>query len=63
MKDDPHVLELREKRVFLCDCLEPLESGRLVSGETAANKARVHFLRREIAELDVVIAREEGRGG
>jgi hypothetical protein len=63
MKDDPHLHELREKRSFLCDFLEPLEHGRLVSGESAANMARAHFLRREIAELDEIIAREEGRGG
>jgi hypothetical protein len=63
MKNDPHVLELREKRSFLCDFLEPLENGHMLSGETAANKARAQFLRREIAELDVIIAREEARSG
>jgi hypothetical protein len=61
MKDDPHLRELHEKRSFLVEILEPLESGRLASGETPANKARAHFLRREIFDLDLIIAREQAR--
>jgi len=63
MKDDPHLRELQDKRSFLAEVLEPLEDGRMASGETPANRARSHFLRREIAELDMLIAREEGRPG
>ncbi|HEX4181214.1 MAG TPA: hypothetical protein VHY32_10525 [Caulobacteraceae bacterium] len=62
MSDDPRLRDLREKRSFLGDCLRPLESGRLASGESAANRARSHFLRREISELDALIARGERRG-
>jgi hypothetical protein len=61
MSDDPHLRELREKRTFLAQCLPPLEDGGLASGECPANKARSHFLRREIAELDALIALEERR--
>jgi hypothetical protein len=59
MRDDPHLRELREKRSFLAEVLEPLENGGLASGECSANKARSQFLRREIAELDTLIARGE----
>jgi hypothetical protein len=61
MKDDPHLRELHAKRSFLVVVLEPLEDGRMASGATPANRARSHFIRREIAELDILIAREEGR--
>lgn len=61
MSDDPHLRELREKRSFLAQCLPPLEDGGLASGECPANKARSHFLRREIAELDMLIVQEEQR--
>jgi len=62
MKDDPHLRELLEKRLFLADCLEPLDRGRLVGEDTPVNEARMHFLRRQIADLDAIIAGEEGRG-
>ena len=61
MGEDPHILELREKRSFLAEVLEPLENGRPVGGQTPVNRARSHFLRREIAELDALIAREQGQ--
>ena len=62
MKDDPHLRELLEKRSFLAEFLGPLESGRLVGVDTPAIEARMHFLRRQIADLDMIIAREDGRG-
>ena len=62
MKDDPHLRELLEKRSFLADCLEPLDHSRLIGEDTPTNEARLHFLRRQIADLDLIIAREESRG-
>lgn len=61
MKDDPHLRELLEKRSFLADCLEPLDRVRLIGEDTPINEARLHP-RRQIAELDLIIAREEARG-
>jgi hypothetical protein len=62
MKNDPHLRELHEKRSFLAEFLEPLENGRLVGVDTPAIEARMHFLRRQIADLDAIIAREESLG-
>ncbi len=62
MKDDPHLRELLEKRSFLAGCLEPLDRGRLIGEDTPVNEARMHFLRRQIADLDAIIAGEKANG-
>jgi hypothetical protein len=59
MEKDPYLAELRSKRADLLSMLEPLESGRLISGNAQTNEARMHFLRRQISELDMIIDREE----
>lgn len=63
MKDDPHLRELLEKRSFLTGCLGPLDHVRQIGEDTPVNEARLHFLRRQIADLDAIIASEAGRGG
>jgi len=62
MKDDPHLRELHEKRSFLTEFLEPLDARRRIGEDTPANEARLHLLRRQIADLDLLIAVEEARG-
>lgn len=61
MLDGAHLRELRDKRTSLLAFLEPLESDHPVDGDTPLKKARMRFLHREIAELDVIIAEEQRR--
>jgi hypothetical protein len=60
MRENGHLDGLRDKRAALVHLLEPLEAGRLASGHPPVDEARMHFLRREIADLDALIAREDG---
>jgi hypothetical protein len=61
MQDGAHLRELQAKRSALLGFLEPIENEHPLGGETPLSWARMRFLRREIAELDAMIAEEQRR--
>jgi hypothetical protein len=61
MKDPHHLSQLRIMRDQALGLLAPLEAGKLLSGDAAANSARINSLRNLVRELDAMIAFEEGR--
>jgi hypothetical protein len=63
MQDGAHLRELQDKRSSLLAFLEPLENEHPVGGDTPLKRVRMRFLRREIAELDEIIAHEQNHAG
>lgn len=61
MDDDFLLRDLRRQREELSALIKPLERGALISGDPMTTEAVLQGYRRQLAEFDAAIAREEGR--
>ena len=61
MSEKPYLMRLREERAQLLAMLEPLERGEVVSRDALETETRIHFLHRQLGDLDVSIRSEERR--
>ena len=61
VSDNPYLARLHGERAKLVAQLEPLERDRLVRRDAGQTETQIHFIHRQLGDLDVSIRSEERR--